>query len=39
MLLSITVPAKDEEGSIGAMLFSTVGVLDREEIPFEKPAQ
>ena len=35
MLLPIIVPAKDEEGSIGAMLASTAGVLDREEIPFE----
>lgn len=35
MLLSIIVPARDEESSIGAMLEAAVQVLDREEIPFE----
>ena len=35
MLLSIIVPARDEENSVGAMLGLTVEVLDREKIPFE----
>ncbi len=35
MLLSVIVPARDEEASIGAMLLSTTQVLDREKIPFE----
>ena len=35
MLLSIIVPARDEENSVAVMLGSTVEVLDREKIPFE----
>ena len=35
MLLSVIVPARDEEASIGAMLLCTTQVLDREKIPFE----
>ena len=35
MLLSVIVPARDEEDSVAVMIGSTVEVLDREKIPFE----
>ncbi len=35
MLLSIIIPARDEEDSVAVMIGLTIEVLDREKIPFE----